>query len=100
MTFSFSTSEKSRLRVVGPGATHTRILLHSTPHAHTAHRAAVASIDSHRGRGEGRQRHAAEGSQGADATSMAPPCALSTATAAHADAGALRAAFFLLQNTW
>ena len=34
-----------------------------------------------RGRGEGRQSNAAEGWQGADATSITPPCALSTTAA-------------------
>ena len=67
-------SEKSRRRAVGFLGRHTHIVAsHSTPHAHTAHRAPVASIDNHRGRGEGRQSHAAEGWQGAHATSMTPP---------------------------
>ena len=78
---------------------HTHIAAsHSTPHEHTAHPAPVAPSDSHRGRSEGRKRQAAEGWQGADATSMAPPCAVSTTTAAHADAGALCAVRFQLQT--
>ena len=78
---------------------HTHIAAsQSTPHAHIVHRAPLSSINSHRGRGEGRQRHAVEGWQGADATSMTPPCALSTTAAHHADAGALYAVLFLLQT--
>ena len=52
-----------------------------------------------RGRGEGRQRHVAEGWQGAGATSMIPPRALSTKLP-HIDAGAWcpNLLFFLLQT--
>ena len=75
-------SEKRRRRAVGSGATHAYISLHRIARpTHTAHRAPVAPIDSHQGRGEGRQSHAAEGWQGPDATSITPPCALSTTAA-------------------
>ena len=89
--------KKSRRRAGGSGATHAyRCITQHAPRTHRPSRP-VSSIGNHRGRSEGRQSHAAEGWQTAYATSMTPPCALSSILQ-HADAGALCAVLFLLQT--